>query len=187
MREQLRTDDQTKTTKKYGENMNRTELLVIFRGRKKKTHVVRNSSCRWRCSSNFYDKSKGTDKRSLNVNDVAFALMVNYSERWAHRGRPAVVAVLSAVHVDLGVAVGGVEPARLLPLLPLLQELQGQPRGSAVHVLREHERRDRGGDFHIALVSWLISHNGLPVGVACPVTLQQRTQRRVDPRRFCPL
>lgn len=120
--------------------------------------------------------------------------MVNYSERWgckrptmcergcepfpvAHRGRPAVVAVLPTVHVDLGVAVGRVEPARLLPLLPLLQELQGQPGGSAVHVLREHERRDRGGDFHIALVSRLFSHNRLPVGVACPVTLQQRTQR----------
>lgn len=90
-----------------------------------------------------------------------------------HRGRPAVVAVLSAVHVDLGVAVGRVEPARLLPLLPLLQELQGQPRGSTVRVLGEHERRDRGGDFHVALVPWLLSHDRLPVGVARPVTLQQ--------------
>lgn len=90
-----------------------------------------------------------------------------------HRGCPAVVAVLSALHADLGVAVGRVEPARLLPLLPLLQELQGQPRGGAVHVLREHERRDGGGDFHIALVPWLFSHDRLPVGVTRPVTLRQ--------------
>lgn len=96
-----------------------------------------------------------------------------------HRSCPAVVAVFSALNADFGVAVGRVEPARLLPLLPLLQELQGQPRGSALHVLGEHERRDGGGDFHIALVSWLFSHNGLPVGVTRPVTLQQGILRCV--------
>lgn len=98
----------------------------------------------------------------------------------SHRGCPAVVAVLSALHADLGVAVGRVEPARLLPLLPLLQELQGEPRGSAVHVIREHERRDGGGDFHVALVPWLFPHNRLPVGVTRPVTLQQGTRCCVD-------
>lgn len=94
----------------------------------------------------------------------------------SHRGCPAVVAVLSALHADLGVAVGRVEPARLLPLLPLLLELQGQPRGGAVHVVREHERRDGGGDFHVALVPGLFPHDWLPVGVTRPVTLQRGTR-----------
>lgn len=36
VREQLRTDDKTKTTQKNGEIINRAECLVILRGRKKK-------------------------------------------------------------------------------------------------------------------------------------------------------
>lgn len=92
-----------------------------------------------------------------------------------HRGRPAVVALLPGLHADLGVAVGRVEPARLLPLLPLLQELEGQPRGAAVHVLGEHEARDGGGDLHVALVPRLFPHDGVSVGVARPVALRRGT------------
>lgn len=90
----------------------------------------------------------------------------------AHRGCPAVVALLSTLHVDLGVAVRGVEPACLLPLLPLLQELEGQPRGT-FPILLEHKGSDGGGDLHLALVPWLLPDDGMPVGVTCPVALQQ--------------
>lgn len=93
-----------------------------------------------------------------------------------HRGRPAVVALLPGLHADLGVAVGRVEPARLLPLLPLLQELEGQPRGAHVHVLGEHEARDGGGDLHVALVPRLFPHDGVSVGVTRPVTLRRGNQ-----------
>lgn len=93
----------------------------------------------------------------------------------AHRGCPAVVALLSTLHVDLGVAVGGVEPARLLPLLSLLQELEGQPRG-AVPVLLEHEGSDSGRDLYLALVPWLLPDDGMPVGITRSVALQQEKQ-----------
>lgn len=99
-----------------------------------------------------------------------------FTSPYTHRGRPAVVALLSALHANLGVAVGRVEPARLLPLLSLLQELEGQPCGTSVHVLCEHICRDCGGDLHVALVPWLFSHNRVPVGVTCPVALQQGTR-----------
>lgn len=88
----------------------------------------------------------------------------------AHRGSSAVVALISALHADLGVAVGRVEPACLLSLLPLLQELEGQPSGIAI--LFECKRRDGGRDLHLALVSGLLPDDGVSVGVAGPVTLK---------------
>lgn len=91
----------------------------------------------------------------------------------AHRGRPAAVALLSALHADLGVAVGRVEPARLLPLLSLLQELEWQPCGHTVSILLECKCRDSGRNLHVALVPWLLADNGVPVGVTRPVALQQ--------------
>lgn len=94
----------------------------------------------------------------------------------AHRGCPAVVALLSALHANLGVAVGRVEPACLLPLLPLLEELEGQPCGPSVGVLREHKRCDRGGDLHLVLVPRLLPHDWVPVGVTRPIALQQETR-----------
>lgn len=93
----------------------------------------------------------------------------------AHRGGSAVVALVSALHADLGVAVGRVEPARLLSLLPLLQELEGQSRG--VVVLFECERRDGGGDLHFALVPRLVPYNGVSVGVAGPVPLRETQEK----------
>lgn len=91
----------------------------------------------------------------------------------AHRGRPAAVALVSTLHADLGVAVGRVEPARLLPLLPLLQELEGQSCGDAVSILLKHERRDSGRDLHVALVPRLVPDDGVPVGVTRPVALHE--------------
>lgn len=90
----------------------------------------------------------------------------------AHRGCPAVVALLSTLHADLGVAVGRVEPASLLPLLSLLQELEGQSRGLAV--LLEHKCCDCSRDLHVALVPRFLSYDGVSVGVTCPVALRQK-------------
>lgn len=112
---------------------------------------------------------------SSHVNEVCDVSLREFTWTYPHRGRPAVVALLSALHADLGVTVGRIEPACFLPLLPLLQELEGQPRGTSVHVLWEHECRDRRGDLHLALVPWLFSDNRVPVGVTCPVTLQNRS------------
>lgn len=87
----------------------------------------------------------------------------------SHRGCPAVVALLSTLQADLGVAVGWVEPTSFFSLLPLLQELEGQPSGVAVLV--ERERCDSGRDLHFTLVPRLLSHDGVSVGVAGPVAL----------------
>lgn len=98
VREQLRTDDHTKTTEIYGEIINRAEFLLIFRGK----NVVHNSSSRWRCSSNFSVKSNR--HTLIKSYDVVFALMGNYSERWdlnapplCERGRDLLFPPLTVV------------------------------------------------------------------------------------------
>lgn len=88
------------------------------------------------------------------------------------------MTLIPGLHADLGVAVGRVEPARLLPLLPLLQELERQPRGTAVVILVEREGRDGGRDLHVALVPRLLPNDGVPVGIARPVALHGHTQEQ---------
>lgn len=85
-------------------------------------------------------------------------------------GAAAVLFVSILCHADLGVAVGRVEPPGLLPLLSLGQEAQRTPRGAVLVI--EHEGRNRGGNLHVALVTGLLTHNGVSVGIACPVALR---------------
>lgn len=94
--------------------------------------------------------------------------------QFSHRGSAAVVVLLADLQADLGVAVGGVEPARLLPLVALQQEVEGLPRGSALVLVRvlEAEASDGGWDLHLTLVSRLLPDHRVAVSVACPVTLQ---------------
>lgn len=86
--------------------------------------------------------------------------------------------LLGDLQVDLGVAVGGVEPARLLPLVALQHEVEGQPGGTGLVLLLvlvlalETEARDGGRDLHLALVTRLIPDHRVAVGVACTVALQ---------------
>src|SRR4029434_11307488 len=72
------------------------------------------------------------------------------------------LGAVALADVDLHVAVGRVEPAGLLSLLPLLEQLAGQPRRRVL--LLERERRHRGRDLHRALVPRLVPHGGVAVG-----------------------
>lgn len=103
---------------------------------------------------------------------------------FSHRGGAAVVVLLSDLQVDLGVTIGGVEPARLLPLVALQHEVEGQPGGTALVLLLvrvlEAESCDCGRDLHLALVTRLIPDHRVAVCVACPVALQGRQTHAED-------
>lgn len=78
-------------------------------------------------------------------------------------------------NVDLQVAVRRGEPPGSLPLLFLCHELKGAAQ-TWVTIVRRH-RRHRGGDFHVVLGTGLLTDNGVPIRVACSVSLSGCVKR----------